>query len=156
MQVLVAADGSVVTGTGSVRVAGPEDATASRGPDGIVVHLLDRWCWVRLDDLAPDLTVRASGTDLTVPAGTTALLSIDDDGAQLVVVLVGEAVVVRDGTTIRLRTGALAYLPTDGDPQVDVAADEEIRSDPLVARNLRLDEAEPRTRRRPSRYRDRP
>jgi hypothetical protein len=139
--VFVSADGMVSTGSGSVRVARPEDASASAGAGGLVVQLVDHWCWAALDEFGPDLTVRAGSTVLQVPAGTTALLSIDDDGAQLVVVLDGEGVVEHDGGRIRLRSGAMAYLPVDGDPQVDVAADEEIRSDPLVARNLALDKA---------------
>lgn len=139
--VFVSADGMVSTGSGSVRVARPEDASAFAGADGLVVQLIDHWCWAALDEFGPDLTVRAGSTVLQVPAGTTALLSIDDDGAQLVVVLDGEGVVEHDGGRIRLGSGAMAYLPIDGDPQVDVAADEEIRSDPLVARNLALDSA---------------
>lgn len=138
--VFVSADGTVAIGAGSVRVARPEDASASSGPDGLVVQLTDHWCWAALDELGPDLTVRAGSTVLHVPAGTTALLSIDDDSSQLVVVLDGEAVVDHDGTRIQLRTGAMAYLTVDGDPQVDVAEDDEIRADPLVARNLRLDQ----------------
>lgn len=139
--VFVAADGVVATGAGSVRVARPEDASAFAGADGLVVQLLDHWCWAALDEFGPDLTVRAGSTVLQIPAGTTALLSIDDDGAQLVVVLDGEGVVDHDTGRIRLRSGAMAYLPVDGEPQVDVAADDEIRSDPLVARNLALDKA---------------
>lgn len=139
--VLVAADGVVGTGSGSVRVAGPDDASASSGTDGLLVHLSARWCWAALDDLSPDVVVRTDVTSLSVPAGTTALLSIDDDGAQLIVVLVGEGVVEHAGGRIRLRSGAMAYLPVDGDPQVDVAPDDEIRTDPLVAMNLELDAA---------------
>lgn len=137
--VLVAADGSVKIGPSSVRVAHPEDASASSGPEGLVVSLFDRWCWAALDEFGPDLAIRAGATELHAPAGTTALLSIDDDGSQLVVVLEGEGLVSRDGARIRLRRGAMVFLPVDGEPQVDVAPDEEIRADPLVARNLELD-----------------
>ncbi len=53
--------------------------------------------------------------------------------------LEGEGVVSRDGARVRLRRGAMVFLPVDGEPQVDVAPDDEIRADPLVARNLELD-----------------
>ncbi|MCB0975957.1 MAG: hypothetical protein KDB02_00730 [Acidimicrobiales bacterium] len=139
VQVLIAADGDVATGFGSVRVAGPEAASVTSGPDGLVVHLSEHWCWAALDEFSNGIVVRAGTTALTLSGGSTGLLSIDEDGAHLVVVLAGEGVVEREDETIQLGSGAMAYLPREGEPQVDVASDDEIKSDPLVARNLWLD-----------------
>ncbi|QXC61571.1 hypothetical protein KSP35_01605 [Aquihabitans sp. G128] len=76
---------------------------------------------------------------LTVPAGAATLVVVEADRSAFVVVVGGEALLQHPGGRLRLRAGAMALAPLGAEPQVDVASEPEILSDPLVQLNLRLD-----------------
>ena len=63
---------------------------------------------------------------------------VEADGSSFVVVVAGEASLVHPGGRMRLRPRAMALAPFGGEPQVDVASDDEIQADPLVSRNREL------------------
>lgn len=135
----VDADGSVELGDASLRLA--PDAEATVTDDGTVcsVALVAGWCWAALGDSERQLTITTDGIVLQCPEATTALVTVDDTG-RFVVVVRGEAVLAVGSRRIRLRAGAMAFLPHgSGEAQVDVATEAEITADPLVTRNLELD-----------------
>lgn len=131
-------DGAVPTESGSVRVGLPDYASARLVDNSIEIELEAGWCWVHQELGGAPVVVDLGESRITVPTSTTALAAIDE-GAKLVVVLQGEAVLVHPSGRMRLRSGAMVFLPTDAEPQVDVASDEELRADPIVAHNLDLD-----------------
>lgn len=139
-QLLVAGiDGSVDVGGTSLRLATDADAIVADHGSIVSVRLSDGWCWVALGDDERPIEVVTVGTSLQCGAATTALAAVDDTG-RFVVVVRGEAVLSVGVRRIRLRTGAMAFLPHGSDEaQVDVASEIEVATDPLVALNLGLD-----------------
>lgn len=137
----VDATGSVDVADGALRLDANADATVTDDGTTLSVTMGDGWCWAALGDEARHLTIATDELVLQCPAGTTALVSIDETG-HFVVAVRGEAVLEVGGRRIRLRTGAMAFLGHGAsEAQVDVATEAEIAGDPLVARNLRLDAA---------------
>ena len=137
--VAVAADGSADVEDTSLRFADTADVTVLGHGATVSVHLVDGWCWAALGDGARPIEVVTEGIALQCPAATTVLVSVDDSG-RFVVVVRGEAVLLVGGRRIRLRTGAMAFLPHGSEEaQVDVASEIEVAADPLIARNLGLD-----------------
>lgn len=137
----VDATGSVAVADGSLRLDLGADATVTDDGTTCSVTMADGWCWGALGNDARHLTIATDELVLQCPAGTTALVSIDETG-HFVVAVRGEAVLEVGGRRIRLRTGAMAFLAHGAsEAQVDVATEAEIAGDPLVARNLRLDAA---------------
>lgn len=136
---VVDADGVVDVDDGVIRLAPDADAAVTDDGSTLSVALTEGWCWVALDGDARTLTVAAGGIALQCPPVTTVLVTVDSTG-RFVVVVRGEAILLAGDRRIRLRTGAMAFLPHGTDEaQVDVATDAEIASDDLVARNLELD-----------------
>lgn len=135
----VAADGSVELDAASLRLDPDADVTVTDDGTTSSLTLRDGWCWAALGKDARPLTVTADGLVLQCPAGTTSLVSIDATG-HFVVAVRGEAVLEVGGRRIRLRTGAMAFISHGAtEAQVDVATEDEIAADPLVAHNLGLD-----------------
>lgn len=137
----VSPDGSVDAPGASLRLDVESEATVTHGPDGVAVSLGSGWCWAALEEDAPEVTVSSATASVRVPAATSVLVTMDDQCACFVVVVRGEATMTHAGRRIRLRSGAMVLVPLAGEPQVDVASDDEIQSDPLVERNLKLDAA---------------
>lgn len=135
---LVADDGTVELDGSHLRLGDPALVPVRDG-DGVSVELASGWCWSRLGDDAPTVQVTLPVGTLAVPAGTQALAVVEADGSSFVVVVDGEATLVHHGGRMRLRRGAMALAPPGGEPQVDVATEDEIGADPLVQRNLGLD-----------------
>ena len=137
--IAVDADGSAEVDGTSLRFASDADATVVGTARTVSVQLVDGWCWAALGNDARSIEIVAEGSALHCPAATTVLVTVDDSG-RFVVVVRGEAVLSAGGRRIRLRTGAMAFLPTGSDEaQVDVASETEVAADPLVAKNLGLD-----------------
>lgn len=131
-------DGVLAT-AGTIRLDLGGQAEATRSADGTVSVDVGRgWCWTVAAD---PVCVTTPGGSLSVPPATTALSVVESDGSTFLVVIDGEAVLVRPGGRLRLRAGAMVLTPPDGEPQVDVASEAEIAGDPLVARNRALDAA---------------
>ncbi len=137
--VVLDAGGSADLEDASLRFAETADVTVVGHDATLSVHLVDGWCWAALGNDARPIEVITEGLALQCPAATTVLVTVDDSG-RFVVVVRGEAVLRVGGRRIRLRTGAMAFLPHGAEEaQVDVASEAEVAADPLVARNLSLD-----------------
>ncbi|CAN5249578.1 hypothetical protein BH20ACT3_BH20ACT3_11410 [soil metagenome] len=130
-------DGTVPLTLGTLRVAHATDARVRRGPGGIVVELLAGWCWCSVGE--DTTSVITSEGALAVPAGTTALVAVEADGSIFHVVVSGEAALIHTGGRLRLRAGSMVLTTPGGGPQADLASEEEIEADPLVARNQAID-----------------
>ena len=133
-------DGMVDVSTGVVRLGDPATQMQRHG-DGLEIDLPLGWCWAARPEGAEPVTIVVPTGPLSVPAGTTALAVVEADQSTFVVVVRGEAVLLHAGGRVRLRAGAMALAPMGAEPQVDIATEDEIRTDPLVTSNLALDEA---------------
>ena len=133
-------DGMVDVSAGVVRLGDPATQMQRHG-DGLEIDLPLGWCWASRPEGAEAVTIVVPTGPLSVPAGTTALAVVEADQCTFVVVVSGEAVLLHAGGRVRLRAGAMALAPMGAEPQVDIASEDEIRTDPLVASNLALDEA---------------
>ncbi|MEO6987076.1 MAG: hypothetical protein ABI239_00330 [Aquihabitans sp.] len=135
----VDADGVIEMDHGMIRISPESEVTVNDDDSTLSVALAGGWCWVALGDEARTVTVTTDGIVLQCPSATTVLVTVDDTG-RFVAVVRGEASLAAGGRRIRLRTSAMAFLPHGTDEaQVDVATDDEIASDELVAHNLELD-----------------
>ena len=136
----VGPDGMVDVASGVVRFGDPT-TKIQRHPDGLEIDLSLGWCWAARPDGAEPVTIVVPTGPLSVPAGTTALAVVEADQSTFVVVVSGEAVLLHAGGRVRLRAGAMALAAMGAEPQVDIATEAEIRTDPLVTSNLALDDA---------------
>lgn len=133
-------DRSVGVDGGHLRLADHADCEIHGDVDGVELELVDGWCWSTLSRAAatPVVVTMPVGR-LTVPPGATALTVVEADHTIFVVVVSGEAALEHAGGRVRLGPGVMALVPLGCKPQVDVASADEVRADPLVASNLRLD-----------------
>lgn len=136
----VEADGTVRLADGHLRFAQRTADVPTLGADGAEVVLADGWCWISAGPgEANRVSVQLPSLALRVEPSTVALVAVENDGALFVVIVAGEATLEHPATRLRLRRGAMALTVPGGEPQVDIATDEEIASDPLVAKNQHLD-----------------
>ena len=85
------------------------------------------------------VTVLLPNGSVAMAAGTTALVSVEDDGTTFIVVANGAAVLVEPFGSTMLPGGNVALVPVGCSPQVDEASFAEIEAEPLVASNRELD-----------------
>lgn len=78
---------------------------------------------------------------LSIPAGTSALTVVEADGSVFVSVVRGTASLDRPVGSVQLGVGSIAQLSRDGTLHTDTATPEEMASDPVLTRNLLLDES---------------
>lgn len=136
----VEADNTVRLTDGHLRFAQHPGGAPLLDVDGVEATLSAGWCWVSTGASQPDrVSVRLSSLTLRVGPSSTALVAVEGDGSTFVVIAAGEATLEHPATRLHLRRGAMALTASGSEPQADMATDEEIASDPLVAENRRLD-----------------
>jgi hypothetical protein len=137
----VRSDGTVAVEVGSIRLAPGLVREVSRLGGTIGLRVDAGWCWVASPAGAePVLLTLTTGT-LSIPAGTSALTVVEADGSVFVSVVRGTASLDRPVGSVQLGVGSIAQLSRDGTLHTDTATPEEMASDPVLTRNLLLDES---------------
>jgi hypothetical protein len=127
-----------------VRLDPDAKATAATGSHGHEVILDEGWCWVApiptLGGSAP-VAIGCGSSILSLSEDATALAVVEADHSLFVIVIGGEATLSHGGEMAHLSAGTMVMVPPGGTPDIGSASDDEIASDPIVAKNRELDTA---------------
>lgn len=137
---LVRDDGMVETDLGIIRLSERSRPEVVLNAQGVSLAVEAGWCWVALTRTGLPVSVAVPGGAVVVAPGTRLLTVVESDHSAFISLVSGSAVLEGSSGSVELAAGAIAHVPVSGRITLDRATPDEMATDVLLTRNLRLDD----------------